>query len=138
MSTLAADHSIGTWKRNNGKSTSVPPSPVKVLTIVNEAFDGGVKTTNTGEHHDGTPINASYILRYDGNPNPIPGGAWDTISIKQVDADTFMFELNKIGTENRSFGKTVVSEDGTTMTTTVEGTTPDGQPAKAKFIYDRQ
>jgi hypothetical protein len=40
-----ADNSIGTWKRNVAKSTTTTPgnNPLKSLTIVNEASDGGVK-----------------------------------------------------------------------------------------------
>jgi len=135
-----ADNSIGTWKRNVAKSTTTTPSknPVKSLTIVNEASDGGVKTTVTGERQDGTPINGGSSVKYDGKEYPVTGAPWDTTSMKQIDANTFTFESKKTGEKYHVTGRTVISKDGKTMTTTAKGTDAEGKPLSAKAIYDKQ
>jgi hypothetical protein len=135
-----ADNSLGTWKRNVAKSTSTTPSknPVKSLTIVNEASDGGVKTIVTGERQDGTPINGGSTVKYDGKEYPVTGAPWDTTSMKQIDANTFTFESRKTGGKYHVTGRTVISKDGKTMTTTVKGTNDEGKPISAKAIYDKQ
>jgi hypothetical protein len=73
---FGADNSIGTWKRNIAKSKSSPAvtNPIKSLTIVNAAADGGIKVTVTGERQDGTPIKSSYTVKYDGSTY---GAPWD-------------------------------------------------------------
>jgi len=137
---FGADNSIGTWKRNVAKSQYNPPpkNPVKSLTIVNEASDGGVKTTVTGERQDGTPINGGSSVKYDGKEYPATGAPWDTTSMKQIDANTFTFESRKTGGKYHVTGRTVISKDGKTMTTTVKGTNDEGKPTSAKAIYDKQ
>ena len=95
---FGADNSLGTWKRNVTKSKSSTPNtnPIKSLTTVREASDGGVKVTSTGENMDGTPINSSYTAKYDGKEYPVTGAPWDTISIKQIDANTFTSETKRL------------------------------------------
>src|SRR5712671_727001 len=52
---FGADNSVGTWKMNLDKSKYTPaPIPVKSLTIVREASDGGIKVTISGQQADGT------------------------------------------------------------------------------------
>jgi hypothetical protein len=135
-----ADNSIGTWKRNVAKSTSTTPStnPVTSLTIVNEAVDGGVKTTVTGQRKDGTPINGGSSVKYDGKEYPVTGAPWDMTSMKQINDNTFTFESRKTGGKYHVTGRTVISNDGKTMTTTVKGTDAEGKPLSARVIYDKQ
>jgi hypothetical protein len=137
---FGADNSIGTWKRNVAKSTSTPPikNPVKSLTIVNEASDGGVKTTVTGERQDGTPINGGSSVKYDGKEYPVTGAPWDTTSMKQINANTFTFESRKTGGKYHVTGRTVISKDGRTMTTTTKGTNEEGKKSSGKFVYEKQ
>jgi hypothetical protein len=135
-----ADNSIGTWKRNVAKSTSTPPTtnPITSLTIVHEAVDGGVKTTVTGQRKDGAAINSTNTVKYDGKEYPVTGAPWDTTSMKQIDANTFAFENKKTGTKHHVTGRTVISKDGKTMTTTTKGTNAEGKPTSSKLIYDKQ
>jgi hypothetical protein len=137
---FGADNSIGTWKRNVAKSKSTPPvtNPIKSLTVVNEASDGGVKVTVTGERQDGTPINSSYSIKYDGKEYPVTGAPWDTVSMKQIDANTFTSEVKKTGGKYHATGRTVISKDGKTMTTTTKGTNAEGQPSSGTLIYEKQ
>jgi hypothetical protein len=135
-----ADNSIGTWKRDVAKSTSTPPAtnPITSLTIVLEAVDGGVKETVTGQLKDGTPINGGFTAKYDGKEYPVTGAPWDTISIKQIDANTFTSEVKKAGGKLHSEGRMVISKDGKTMTLTTRGTNAEGKPSSGKAIFEKQ
>src|SRR5437764_7231877 len=95
ISAFAADNSLGTWKLNMEKSKFSPSAPVKSLTVTREAWDGGVKTTTTGEQANGTAINGSYSAKYDGKEYEATGAPYDMIAIKQVNANTFTFTQKK-------------------------------------------
>jgi hypothetical protein len=95
---FGADNSLGTWKLNMEKTKYTPaPFPVKSVTSVREAAPGGVKVTNTGERTDGTAINATYTAKYDGSPTSVSGegSPYDTVSMKQVDANTFSWDAKR-------------------------------------------
>ena len=85
---FGADNSIGTWKRNIAKSkgTGAVASPIKSLTLVYEPAEGGSKLTATGERQDGTKIDSTSTVKYDGKEYPVTGANWDTTSVKQIDA----------------------------------------------------
>lgn len=138
---FGADNSTGTWKVNLEKTKYIPaPFPVKNITQVREAAPGGVKVTNTGERSDGTPINATYTAKYDGSPTSVSGqgSPYDTVSIKQVDANTFTWDAKKTGGKYHSHGRIVVSPDGKTMTLTSKGTNSDGVPMSVTLVFDKQ
>lgn len=140
FSALGADNSIGTWKLNVEKSKSDPaPMPVRNLTITREALDGGVKVNTTGEQADGTAINFSYVAKYDGKDVQVTGNApYDTIAIRQLNANTLTDERKKSGGPYHATGRTAVSNDGKTMTTITEGATGDGKAFTATYVYDKQ
>ena len=138
---FGADNSLGTWKANIEKTKHTPPPwPVKSLTAVREAVPGGVKVTNTGERIDGTPINATYTAKYDGSPSPVSGqGApYDTVSLKQVNANTFVYDAKKTDGKYHAHGRLAVSPDGKTLTLTARGTDPNGKPMTITLVYDKQ
>jgi hypothetical protein len=140
VAALGADNTIGTWKLNVEKSKYTPaPMPVKSLTIVREAADGGVMQKTTGEQAGGTQINASYTAKYDGKEVPVTGNApYDTIAVKQVNANTLTDERKKTGGPYKGSGRTVVSDGGKIMTTTVKGTNADGKKFTQVFVLDKQ
>jgi len=138
--TLAADNSLGTWKLNVEKSKYNPgPFPLKSLTVVRETSAGGVKVTVTGERLEG-PVNASYTPKYDGSPSSVSGAGapYDTIAIKQVNANTFTDERTKTGTPYKVMGRTVISNGGKTMTLTLKGTNTEGKPFAGTLVFDKQ
>ena len=139
VAAFAADNTLGTWKLNVGKSTYSPgPFPIKSLTVVREAFDGGVKVTNTGERSDG-PLKASYTAKYDGSESHVTGNAqYDSISIKQVNANTLTDQRKKTGGSYKATGRTVISGDGKTMTTTTKGTNAEGKAFTQSLVFDKQ
>lgn len=143
MSTIvafAADNSIGTWKLNAEQSKYTPaPMPVRSLTVTREASDGGVKVTTTGEQTGGTAINASYTAKYDGKDVQITGNApYDTIALKQVNANTFTDQRKKTGGKYHATGRTVISNDGKTMTSTAKGTNGEGKSFTSTFVFEKQ
>ena len=135
---FAADNSLGTWKLNMAKSKFSPAAPVKSLSSVREAADGGLKMTTTGEQADGTAINASYTAKYDGNETPVTGAPYNTISVKQVNANTLTFTQKKKDGKYSVTGRSVVSKDGKTMTSTIKGTNADGKAYSATMVWDKQ
>jgi hypothetical protein len=137
---IGADNSIGTWKLNAEKSKYTPaPMPVKALTIVRDASDGGVKVTTTGEQADGTKINATYTLKYDGKEVAVTGNSpYDTIAVKQTNANTFTDERKKTGGPYKATGRMVISGGGKTMTTTTKGTNAAGAEFTSTYVFDKQ
>ena len=99
VSAFGADNTLGTWKLDVAKSKYTPaPMPIKSLNVTREASGGGVKQTTTGERTDGTKIEASYTAMYDGKDVPVMGNSqYDTIAIKQVNANTLTDERKKTG-----------------------------------------
>ena len=138
---FGADNSLGAWKVNIEKTKYTPaPWPVKTVTAVREAVPGGVKVTNTGERADGTAINSSYTAKYDGSPSPVSGqgSPYDSVSLKQMNANTFAYDAKKTDGKYRAHGRLTISPDGKTLTLTVKGTDPDGKPMTLRSVYDKQ
>src|SRR5215471_6264387 len=109
---LCADNTLGTWKLNPDKSK--PPagqSRITSLTAVREASGDGVKVTVKGEREDKSKIDASYTTKYDGKDVSVSGSGlpYDTIAIKQVDANTLTDVRSKTGGTYKGTGRFVVS-----------------------------
>ena len=140
LSAWGADNSLGTWKANIAKSKYTPaPWPVKSLTVTREAAPSGVKVTNTGMRTDGA-INSSYTATYDGSSAQVTGegSPYDSMSVKQGDANTFTYEAKNSKTKYRASGRIVISGDGKTMTQTSSGLDADGKPMTLKIVFDKQ
>jgi hypothetical protein len=139
LAVLGADNSLGTWRLNVAKSSFTPaPFPVKSLTTTRVAANGGVKVTTTGEMADGSPIETGYTAKYDGTWAPYAGAAWDQISVKQVDADTFTNETKNTGGSYHANAQAKVSADGKTMTVTSKGTNGEGKAFTSTYVYEKQ
>jgi hypothetical protein len=136
---FAADNTLGTWKLNAAKSKTTSANPAKSQTDVREALpDGSVKTTRTSQLADGTTVNVTFTLKYDGKNYPVTGAPYDTIAVKRVDDNTTTFVVSKTGGKLRMTGKSVVSKDGKTRTMTSSGTGADGKPESSTLVFDRQ
>jgi hypothetical protein len=141
VTAFGADNSLGTWKLNVEKSKYTPaPFPIKSLTTVREAFDGGVKVTTIGVRADGTRVNTSYTAIYDGAEATVTGEGllYDRISIRQVNANTLTDERKRTGGSYQAVGRTVISKGGGTMTVTVKGTNDDGKAFASTMVWDKQ
>ena len=139
--TFAADNTLGTWKYNTSKSKLSPRvSRISNLTVTREGIDGGVKITAKGQRADGSVIDSMTTAKYDGTAATVTGSGltWDTVSIKQVNANKITEERTKQGGKYHTTVTTVVSADGKTMTSTSKGTGADGKPTSSKVIFDKQ
>ena len=87
---------------------------------------------------DGTPINASYAVKYDGKDVQVTGNApYDTIAVTQVNTNTFDDERKKTGGQYHATGRTMISNGGKTMTTTTKGTNAEGKEFTSTFVFDK-
>jgi hypothetical protein len=135
---FAADSSIGTWKYNPAKSKS-SSTTFKSRTDVREATpDGGLKVTRAEESANGDSSNATFSYKYDGKEYPATGTKFDTISTKQVDANTTTWEVKRADGKYHQKGKNVVSKDGKTLTQTFKGTDMAGKPVHGSNVYDKK
>jgi len=133
------DNSLGNWKLNVGKSKYTPaPLPFKSQNTIRSAADGGVKVTSTGVQADGKSSNSSYTVKYDGKDCPATGAPFDTIAMKQVDANTLTITAKQASGKFHATGQTVISKDGKVLTTTVSGKDADGKALSATLVYDKQ
>jgi len=134
-----SDNSLGTWKLNVEKSTSSPgPLRVKSLTLTRQAEAGGVRTTATVGLGNDNPVVSSSIAKYDGKDYSVSNAPWDTASEEQVDANTFTLKTKRTGGKYNCTARTVISDDGKTMTTTASGTDSRGKPFKSVSVFDKQ
>ncbi len=137
---FCADNTLGTWKLNAAKSKpAAGVSPIKNSTVVRVAAGVGVTTSVKGERTDGTKIEASYTAKYDGKPVKVSGSglAYDTLALKQVDADTVTDIRSKKGGKYAATGTFAVSKDGKSATLSTKGTGADGKPFEAMTAYDK-
>jgi hypothetical protein len=135
----AADHSVGIWKRNVGqtKYESANPNPITSLIMERDAVPGGLRIISKGHRKDGTPINYSVTVLYDGKDYPVSGigSVFNTISVTEIDADHFP-SVTKKGDYHMN-GMTVISKDGKTMTISNKGTGADGKPTTFSVVWDK-
>lgn len=80
-----------------------------------------------------------YTAKFDGKDVPVTGNApYDTISIKQVNANTFTDARKKTGGPYQATSRLVISNGGKTMTTTTKGTNAAGKAMNSTFVFDKQ
>jgi hypothetical protein len=136
---FAADNSVGTWKYNPAKSTPGSSNSFKSRTDVREATpDGGQKVARTEESATGVSSNPTFTYKYDGKDYAATGTQFDTISAKQVNANTATWEVKRADGKYHQKGKNVVSKDGKTLTQTFKGTDLKGMPVHGTNVYDKQ
>ena len=138
---FCADNTLGTWKLDPGKSKQpAGQSKITSLTAVREASGDGVKVTVTGEREDKSKIDVTYTAKYDGKEVTLSGSGlpYDTIALKQVNANTVTDVRSKKGGAYKATGRYTVSKDGKTATLTTKGTGADGKPFTGMTVYEKQ
>jgi hypothetical protein len=85
-------------------------------------------------------VDNSYTAKYAGKEVTVTGTnlTYDTIAIKQVNANTLTEERSKKGGKYHASVRTVVSKDGKTMTATQKGSGADGKAFTAVAVFDKQ
>jgi hypothetical protein len=138
MTILAADPNTGIWKLNTAKtrySTGQPPKD-QITTIQHDGQNYVVSVNGTA------PGGAPIVFRY---TTPIKGGSgtvqestvYDSVLCKRISQTVRDLKYMKSGKERMSI-HAVTSEDGKTMTATVKGTDPAGNPVEGVVLYDKQ
>jgi hypothetical protein len=143
----AENNFVGTWKLNLDQSKFNPgPGPKSLIETV-EAAEGGIKVTATGQGPDGTPINSSFTAKYDGKDYAVTdtatgtpaghhtGTSFDSIALKEVDANTLAFTTKKDG---KVFSRGQAKVSGNTLTVTSKGTDAKGKSFNDTAVYDKQ
>lgn len=136
---LAQSTLVGTWKLNIAKSKfDMSPAPKSVTRTVESQGDK-FKYTFEGVAADGSPVNYTFTVSYDGKDYPItgsgaPGGA-DTITIKRVNPSSYASVLKKAGQPVLTT-KAQVSKDG--KITTLTQSPASGTGPSNTLIFDKQ
>ena len=133
-----ADPAIGTWKLNLAKSKYVP-GPLPKSNLITIAVAGaGYHVTAKGEDAAGKATSIDYTVAFDGKDSPVKGApAYDTTSLKRVDANTTEQTRKKAGKTVQTATRKV-SADGKTMTLTTRGKDEAGRTLNTVAVYDKQ
>jgi hypothetical protein len=140
---LGADNTIGIWKYNAAKSTpTTGVSKIVTETLTRTAgTGGGAHVAAKGVREDKSKIDWSYTAKYDGKAVPVSGpGAppWNRIAVTQVDANNLTEVRTNTGNNYHADVQTMVSADGKTMTSNLQGIDANGMKFKAVAVFDRQ
>jgi len=129
---------VGTWKLNPAKSHfSHGDLPVSLVLTIEPDGTGGIKYTSKNHLVDGTSGGASYQAKLDGKDFPVTGApTYDTVSIQQVNPNTFRIQMKKGGAVIVDTVYTVAS-DGKSLTR--KGTATKGSDTNHfEEWFDRQ
>jgi hypothetical protein len=133
-----SDPAVGTWKLNVAKSKYVPGPVPKSNVITITAAGSGYHVVAKGEDAAGKPTSIDYTATGDGKDSPVKGApAYDTTSLKRVDANTTEQIRKKEGKMVQTATRKV-SADGKTMTVTTRGKDESGRTLNTVAVYDRQ
>jgi hypothetical protein len=134
----AADPVIGTWKLNLAKSTFSAGPALKRQTRIYSQSAEGITLNMKSVGADGKETNTQTTYHLDGRDYPVTGiPDYDTLSPKQIDANTAEFILKRAGKEVGTTRRTV-SKDGKTLTTTTKLTNAKGEKVDQRTVLDKQ
>jgi hypothetical protein len=134
---LASDPFAGTWKLNAAKTKYTSGTPSRDVTIVIEEQGDNVLVTATGTYDNGSPLSVKYTIPSKGGVGTVETGDFDGISSKMVGKHTRELHYMKNGKEIR-MRRMVLSEDGKTMQSTVNGTNAIGKKVSGTDFFDKQ
>ena len=138
VASAQSDPAAGTWKMNAAKTKYDPGPAPKSNTLTIAVTGDAVHVIAKGVDAEGKPTGLEYTSSADGKDAPVKGSpAYDTTSMKRVDASTTVNTRKKAGKVVQS-AKRVVSADGKTMTVTTTGTDEKGRKINNVAVYDKQ
>ena len=133
-----SDARSGTWKLNVEKSKYSPGPAPKSATMKIEASGPGETATTEGVNAEGAATKVQYTAQFDGKDYPLTGSQTaDKTSLKRIDART----TERTDTKGDKVVQTVtrtISQDGKTMTVTVNGTNAQGQAMNNVTVWEKQ
>jgi hypothetical protein len=134
-----ADPAVGTWRMNLARSKPDPAMPAPKSSVrTYSAIPGGMKVSIVTENADGSKDTVESSFSYDGKPHPVTGVPdYDSIAVTRVGPSesrtALIHDGNAIGHLTR-----VVSQDGKSITITVEMINARGTVEHDVTVYDRQ
>jgi hypothetical protein len=133
----ATDPIVGTWKLDVAKSTYNPGPAPKSATAVITAVGDGIKVAVDAAMPDGTAMKWGYTSARDGKEAPITGHpAYDAANVTKTSPTEGTIVYSKAG-KPVATAKTVVAQDGKTMTVTTTGTDAKGQAITNMAVFVR-
>ena len=133
---------LGTWPLNVAESSiDYAPLPRDERRTYRAAPNDGMIFSVEGTDGAGVPYAYGSSAAVDGREYPMAGtgtrNGGDAVSWTLVDARTVQAVVKRLGdVVNRV--QLSVSNDGTVLTITENGTSPDGSPTHGVRVYDRQ
>jgi hypothetical protein len=134
----AADPVVGTWTLNLAKSTFTAGPALKSQTRIYSQSAEGVTLNMKSVGADGTETTTQTTYHLDGKDYPVTGiPDYDSLSGKQLNANTAEFTLKKAG---KAVGTTrrTVSKDGKSLTATSKMTNAKGEKLENRTVFDKQ
>jgi hypothetical protein len=132
-SLFAADPFVGRWKLDLAKTTTTPQNPSaprpKEVTLIAKEQGEYRQITVHGVNADGSPIKGGFTIPRNGGPGKVADDneAYDGITMKLISPKVHDLIYTK-GDKGVATRHVVLSQDGTTMTTTYKGASPEGTP----------
>lgn len=134
----ARDPRTGTWILNVAKSTYKPGPPPKRQTVRIEPSGQGEHVRSDALNANGTRVVVDYTAAYDGTDYPLKGSpVANTVALKRIDAYTTERFDKKDGHVMLVYRR-VVSQDGKTMTVTVNGVNAQRQQVSNTVVFEKQ
>ena len=140
MAAQAADSFVGKWEWNKAKSKGSSPEEVAATVVFKARPDGGLTVNLIQRFKDGTTVTWDYSCSDDGKecPAKVSDGAYDTVSVKRVDAQKIIVVMTKKGGKYNVTSTSITSKDGKSISGTGEGTDANGKPVSRTFFFDRK
>ena len=136
-SCFAANLHMGTWKLNEAKS-KMTPGTTKFTSVTFKNMLGNVKVTGDGVGANGKTIHVEWSGKFDGKDYPVTGDPnVDARAYKKVNDRMLEVTVKKNGKVTVT-GRSMVSADGKTRTSTLSGTSPKGKRFNNVAVYDKQ
>jgi hypothetical protein len=133
----AADPVVGTWTLNVAKSTFSAGPALKSQTRIYSQSAQGITLNMKTVGADGKETTTQTTYRLDGKDYPVTSPDYDSLSGKQIDANTAEFTLKRAG---KAVGTTrrTVSKDGKTLTATSKVNNAKGEALEDRTVFDKQ
>ncbi len=132
----ASDPFIGTWKLDPGKSKYSSGAPPREMTIQIDAEGDNLRIAAHGADEDGSPLSVMYSLPDKGGNGQVQHGFFDSVGSAYISVDVRHTTYLKDGKEMMS-RRTVLSDQGRTMRSSVKGTNAKGHPVAGEEVYER-
>ena len=139
MATAASspDPFVGTWKLDREKSRFSIGAPPREMMLKIEQEGDSLRITARGNSEDGSPLLVEYSLPVKGGDGQVRHGFFDRVGSNYVSDTVRETTYMKEGKERMS-RRSVLSNNGRTMQSTVKGTNAHGHYVAGEEVFNRQ